>query len=71
METVTVASVNSATDSLTLIRVTESHNAGKEPEVGQRGLSWRAMLVIVALAILVAAAIAYALIYPFFRQPPR
>lgn len=38
---------------------------------GGRGVSWRAMLAIVALAILAAAAIAYLLVDPFFHQQPR
>lgn len=47
-----------------------------EPDEGhihdrQRGLSWTAMLAIVALAIVVAVGIAYLLIDPFFHQPRR
>jgi hypothetical protein len=34
------------------------------------GPSWGLMLVLLAIAILLAAAIAYRMIYPFFHQHP-
>ncbi len=37
----------------------------------QSGPSWRAMLWILAVAILAAVAVAYLLIAPFFHQHPR
>ena len=45
-----------------------SGGAEQKPHAGQGGLSWSAMLAIVALAILAAAAIAYLLVNPFFHQ---
>jgi hypothetical protein len=42
---------------------------GKRPSSG--GLSWKAMLAILALAIIVAVALAYLLVNPFFHQPAR
>jgi hypothetical protein len=54
--------------------VTDTQSNGVDAqETGPRsgGLSWKAMLAILALAILVAAAIAYLLVNPFFHQPAR
>jgi hypothetical protein len=42
----------------------------KKPDAKQGGLSWGAMLAILALAILAAAAIAYLLVNPFFHHTP-
>jgi hypothetical protein len=47
----------------------EENDPRPQPDNPRRGLSWRAMLGIVALAILVAAALAYLLVNPFFHQP--
>lgn len=46
---------------------------GDDQETGlqRQGLSWRAMLAIVALAILAAMVIAYLLVDPFFHQHAR
>lgn len=50
---------------------TQSNDSDKAQVSGaQSGLSWRAMLGIVALAILVAVAIAYLLVDPFFHHQP-
>jgi hypothetical protein len=43
-----------------------SSNQGAKNE-GSSGLSWGSMLVVLALAILAAALIAYRMIYPFFH----
>ena len=56
----------------TLDRVTNTPSNGARNTQNQGrpdGLSWKAMLAILALAILVAAAIAYLLVNPFFHQP--
>jgi hypothetical protein len=45
-----------------------------QPKTSERvrlALSWRAMLVLIMLAILLAAACAYLLVNPFFHQHPR
>jgi hypothetical protein len=58
----------------TLERVTDTQsNGANAQETGPQSsdLSWKAMLAILALAILVAAAIAYLLVNPFFHQPAR
>jgi hypothetical protein len=51
--------------------VTDTESGGeveKKTDARQDGLSWRAMLAILALAILAAAAIAFLLVNPFFHQ---
>jgi hypothetical protein len=56
----------------TLERVTDTpRNAAdaQETERQSSGLSWKAMLAILALAIVVAVVVAYLLVNPFFRQP--
>ncbi|MBW4026364.1 MAG: hypothetical protein HIU93_03095 [Acidobacteria bacterium] len=45
----------------------ETQEDGQKPS---GGISWRAMLFILLGAILVAAAVAYRLIFPFFHQQP-
>jgi hypothetical protein len=51
---------------------TQSNDSDKaQVSSAQSGLSWTAMLGIMALAILVAAAIAYLLVDPFFHHQPR
>ncbi len=74
MEFVTAPSQNTpSADSHTLNPVIDapSPGSGNQDAPGGEGLSWKAMLAMVALAIAAAAAVAYALIYPFFHQPPR
>jgi hypothetical protein len=45
-----------------------SGDTEKSQDAKPGGLSWAAMLAIVALAILVAVGIAYLLVNPFFHQ---
>jgi hypothetical protein len=49
---------------------TQSKGADAQ-ETGPRGLSWKAMLAILALTIIVAVAVAYLLVNPFLHKPAR